>query len=233
MTYRTIEPAPPEVYRGPGTGLRGLGCASVLLALPARFAVDEAFRRGGTTAGGIALGVLAVIVAAVYARLNEEPVVTIDAHAIRLTRRRTFLGLHGRERIEWEIPLTQLTEARAVTSRSPATDKQPTRLDFLVLPGARMVWAETLGGNEKPGTAYRALLASLEKRLGEHFIREEQLHPQAKRNAAHEPAEVATEAAVRVETTAEPRRVELRADEDDVLEEAVDAARDERARTSR
>lgn len=159
-------------FAQPPQGRTAVGCATLFFGL---FAVGIAIQLGSYSIplAVIPLVGLFVLLAGVYYVFNEEQRVTIDERSIRLTTTRVIFGARLGEQLLWEIPAAELTKAREVRSRTPASRGGWNHSTKLQLARGITLDATMLGGREDAASPYNALVAFLEKRLGDAFEREE------------------------------------------------------------
>lgn len=108
-----------EVFHQPPGGAGAVGCLALFLGPPALGVVGVVYRNFGLVAGVLGVAAVALALGAAYAFFNEDCTVTLDARGLRLTHRKSFLGLRGPEKLAWEIPRAALTEARELTKYTP------------------------------------------------------------------------------------------------------------------
>jgi hypothetical protein len=166
-----------EVHRQPPGGLGSVGCLAIFVAIPAIGGLVSAFRSGGLATGGTVIAAYCVVAVAVYAFFNEDARVEIDGHSIRLTRRRYLFGFAGPEKLAWEIPLAKLADVREVTHYSPSKNGGWRQSKKLHLAQGIVLDPVLLGGAERTDSAYNHLIASLQRRLGGAFTREDDFGP--------------------------------------------------------
>lgn len=159
----------PQVFAQPPGGRFAVGCSAVLLALPVIAAVATLWANFGPEWAAIPIAVWLALAGAAYALFNVEERVTLDERGMRFSHTRLVFGVRLSERIEWDIPLAQLTKAREVKTRSPARNGGWNQKTVLQLPEGRTLDARLLGGDDSSDTAYWRLVAALKRHLGEAF----------------------------------------------------------------
>lgn len=153
----------------PPQGGFAIGCASIFLAAPAFGTSYTLWNEGVLWAVPLPAIALVAALAAVYVWFNEEVVATLDPRGLRLSRARVLLGVRLAETVDWEIPRAALTQARQVTTKTPAKNGGWNTTTRLQLPEGRTLEASTLGGDEDSSSAYSELVRALKKLLGEAF----------------------------------------------------------------
>lgn len=176
-----------EVLQQPSGAFGKLGCSAIFLLLPTGGAVGTAYNHFGAQGAAIAVGCSLAVFVAVYAFFNEDTAVTLDAKGLRLTHRWGFLGLRGRTKVAWEISAKALTEAREVKHFRPGRDGGWQSSLKLHLPNGIVLEPALLGGEHLADGPYRRLVAALEARLGEGFIREDDFGPLGRKPAGGPP----------------------------------------------
>lgn len=164
-----------EVFHQPPGGAGAVGCLALFFGPPALGVVGVVYRNFGLVAGVVGVAAVVLALGAAYAFFNEDCTVTLDARGLRLTHRKSFLGLRGPEKLAWEIPRAALTEARELTKYTPGRNGGWSTNKKLHLPHGVVLEPALLGGPE--GAAYQQLLASLTRHLGEGFRREDDFGP--------------------------------------------------------
>ncbi|WP_236603946.1 hypothetical protein [Sandaracinus amylolyticus] len=154
----------------PPEGRAAIGCATLFIGLPALSAVLTLAERGLLFAA-IPVALALVLFALVYYVFSEEVRVELDEHGMRLRRTRVLLGARLAEKLDWEIPLASLTQAREVHTRTPASRGGWNHRAVLQLPEGRTIDATALGGAEDSQSAFNRLSRALAKRLGDRFER--------------------------------------------------------------
>lgn len=175
--YRQQDETAPEIFYEPGGSVFVVGCLTFFVACPTTGIVGAALAHGYPELGWLALAVMMIVLSIVYVAASKGTTVTIDARSIRLSHRRAVLGWRGPEKLAWEIPLAELTEAREVTHHTPGRNGGWVRRKRLQLPRGVTLEPALLGGDGEDGSAYLRLVASLERRLGERFRKEDDFGP--------------------------------------------------------
>lgn len=154
----------------PPQGRSALGCAAVLMALPA-LGATLALSEGSPALAAIPLALYGAALLATYFAFNEEVRVDLDEHNLSLSRSRLFFGARLAQRLDWQIPLASLTHAKELRTRTPAREGGWKRTSVLQLPEGRTLDARELGGTQDASSAYNQLVRTLEQRLGAAFER--------------------------------------------------------------
>jgi hypothetical protein len=164
-----------EEYSG---RVRSGGCYALLL-LPLIFPVfgvgallDHSASRMPTTL--VTLAVLAAA-AAFYGLYVTECRLTIDERGARLTQQDIAFGLRREVQVLWELPLSELTSAHEVTTRTPSSRGGWIHSTVLHFPGDRKLSADAFGAKQEASSEYNRLVASLRARLGDRFTAEEKV----------------------------------------------------------
>lgn len=153
----------------PPQGRFAIGCASIFLAAPAFGTSYNLWNEGVLWAVPLPALALFAALGAVYYWFNEEVVATLDGQGLRLSRARVILGMRLAETVDWSIPRAALTQARQVTTKTPAKNGGWNTSTRLQLPEGRTLDATTLGGDEDSQSAYSELARALKKQLGSAF----------------------------------------------------------------
>ena len=154
----------------PPQGRAALGCAAVLMALPAIGSTVALFASSPVLAS-IPLSLYGASLLATYFAFNEEVRLDLDEHNLSLSRSRLFFGARLARRLDWQIPLTSLTHAKELRTRTPAREGGWKRTTVLQLPEGRTLDARELGGSQDSSSAYSQFVRALELRLGADFER--------------------------------------------------------------
>ncbi len=151
----------------------GLALLVTLLMLPgmAIAAGLEAF--AGIRQGPIPAAIVVGVALAVYFATGDEHRVVIDGRGMRFVYSRFLFGVRSREEVLWEIPLEALDHAREVTTRSPSSHGGWNTAVVLHFPQDRKILEVELGMKDAPSSPYNALVASLQRRLGDRFTTEQ------------------------------------------------------------
>jgi hypothetical protein len=176
-----------ETFQQPSGAFGKLGCSAIFLLLPTGGAVGTAYNHFGTEGAAIAVGCSLAVFVAIYAFFNEDSAVTLDAKGLRLTHTWGFLFFRGRPKVAWEISAKALTEAREVKHFRPGKNGGWQSSLKLHLPKGIVLEPALLGGEHLADGAYRRLVAALEARLGDAFIREDDFGPLGRKPAGGPP----------------------------------------------
>jgi hypothetical protein len=162
----------PELFVQPPQSRFAIGCAVIFFG---PFIVGfsmSAYKELGPpfVAIPVVLGIALFIF--IYWIFAEEIRVTIDDQKMRYSLVRVVLGIRTAERVKWEIPIRELTQAREVTTRTPSQHGGWSKRTVLHLSG-QTIEATLLGGNEQSNSTYLALVTYLKSRLGNAFTHED------------------------------------------------------------
>lgn len=155
-------------------GRFAVGCASLFVGIPA-VGTAVGLYPNGVLFAAIPLVVGLVLIAIAYVVFNEDVRVTLDERGMRLSRARVLFGARMAERVDWDIPLAALTQAREVHTKTPASKGGWNHSTKLQLPNGKTLDATELGGAEESQSAYNRLVRVLRKRLGDAFERDERI----------------------------------------------------------
>ena len=123
--------------------------------------------------GPVPLIVILALAVVVYFGLGVENRVVVDERSIRFSRASVRFGTRGVETVAWEIPLSDLTSVREVTTRTPSSRGGWNTGTTLHFSDTQRIHDTELGLKGVRGSVYDALVVSLKRRLGEGFTHEQ------------------------------------------------------------
>lgn len=159
--------------------MSGGGCYSLILLMLVfpvmalgQLLAPEAYAPMITLGGvGTVLGLAVVVWFAVRVQMRLE----IGPASVRLVERESVLGIRRSEQVLWDCPLSELTHAKEVHTRTPSSRGGWNHGYALHFPGKREIRGGLFGSRDDPNSDYNRIKAWLRERVGDRFTTEEKL----------------------------------------------------------